>query len=277
MGITYERCELAWAKRRGKDWKAVQRDCRLTMDGDDFIIKYHGWYAGRGTGVSREEGLPLMRINRDDIVTILSDGRVEGCKQQITLPHRFTDLLNMSVFRNAALKNREHITRIYPTYGEHQPFFAGLQIDMKERKLLNPKQDISVVVNKKHVAEASQKTRTLRKLTMGMARMGAFDEFVRLRLTCKALPTYELEAVNFLDPTGNDAQQVFIAGLSSVDIPNLSYYNENGQWSQRTEAERIKILLDNAVQKGLELMRRYMYDTTEGAYVQMPVQQRNAR
>jgi hypothetical protein len=112
---------------------------------------------------------------------------------------------------------------------------------------------------------------------MGMARMGAFDEFVRLRLTWKALPTYELEAVNFLDPTGNDAQQVFIAGLSSVDIPNLSYYNENGQWSQRTEAERIKILLDNAVQKGLELMRRYMYDTTEGAYVQMPVQQRNAR
>lgn len=275
MSITYERCESAWAKRRGKDWKAVNRDCRITMDGDDFVVKYHGWYAGRGTGVSREEGLPLMRINRDDIVTILSDGRVEGCKQQITLPHRFTDLLNMSVFRNAALKNREHITRIYPTYGEHQPFFAGLQIDMKERKLLNPKQDISVVVNKKHVAEASQKTRTLRKLTMGMARMGAFSDLVEHRR--KTIPSLKLEDINLDEPTGDDARAIVAAGIHSVDMPPLSYYNENGQWTQRSVEEQRKILLDNAVQKGLELMRRYMYDTTEGAYVQMPVQQRNAR
>jgi len=167
MGITFKRCEELWARRRGKDWKAVERDCRMTKDGDDFVVKYHGWYAGRDTGVSQDEGLPLLRITPDDIVTILSSGEIKGWKQQTTIPNRFSRMLGMTVFRcSGTFKNREHSTRIHSHRGnwkDNKPFFAGLQIDMKTNTLLNPKQDISVVVSKKHVAEASQKTRTLRK------------------------------------------------------------------------------------------------------------------
>ena len=271
MGITFKRCEELWARRRGKDWKAVERDCRLTMDGDDFVITYHGWYDKKDGG---NKGTPLLRINRDDIVTILSSGEVKGWKQQMTLPNRFTSLLAMYVFRNSALKNREHTTRI-GLYGGHKPFFIGLQIDMRKRELLNPKEDLSVVVDKTAISEVSKKTRTLRKLTKGMARMGAFNDLTEHRRKWQTIPTPKFEDINLDEPTGDDARAIVVTGLHSCSLPPLSYYNENGQWTQRSAEEQAKMLLDSAVDKGLELMRRYLYDTTEGSYVKVPVKQRN--
>lgn len=279
MGITFKRCEELWARRRGKDWKAVQRDCRLTMDGDDFVVKYHGWYAKHNTGVSQTEGLPLLRINRDDIVTILASGEIENWKYQTTLPNRFSSLLGTGtyVYRNSQLKTREHRTRIqFRGQGEY-PFVAGLQIDMKERKILNPKEDLTVVVSKTAVSEASHKTQTLRKLTKGMARMGAFSDLTEHRRKWQTIPSPKFEDINLDEPTGDDARAIVVAGLHSVHMPPLSYWNDAGQWTQRSIEEQKKMLLDNAVDKGLELMRRYLYDTTEGSYVKVPAKQRNAR
>ena len=86
MGITFKRCEELWARRRGKDWKAVQRDCRITMDGDDFVITYHGWY-DKKDGVAK--GTPLLRINRDDIDADLpgSQSRTDSRAQRDGLDH----------------------------------------------------------------------------------------------------------------------------------------------------------------------------------------------
>lgn len=279
MGITYERCEKAWDRRRkGSNWKAVERDCKLTRDGDDFVVKYHGWYAGRGTGVSKTEGLPLLRINRDDIVTVLSSGEVQHWKQQTTLPNRFSSMLGMNVFRTAALRNREHITRIVPekhNWGDHKPFFAGLQINMKTKQLVNPKEDVSIVVDKTAVKTVSDKTRTLRMLVRGMARMGAFKDLTEHRRSWQTTPSPKFENINLDEPTGDDARAIVIAGLHSVHMPPLSYYNTAGQWVQRSTEEQTKMLLDSAVSKGLELFRRYLYDTTEGSYVKVPAKQRN--
>lgn len=279
MGITFKRCEELWARRKGKDWKAVQRDCRLTMDGDDFVVKYHGWYAKRGTGVSQTEGIPLLRINRDDIVTILASGEIEDWKYQTTLPNRFSSLLGTGtyVYRNSQLKTREHRTRIqFRGQGEY-PFVAGLQIDMKERKILNPKEDLTVVVSKTAISEASRKTQTLRKLTKGMARMGAFSDLTEHRRKWQTIPSPKFEDINLDEPTGDDARAIVVAGLHSVHMPPLSYWNDAGQWTQRSVEEQKKMLLDNAVDKGLELMRRYLYDTTEGSYVKVPAKQRTTR
>lgn len=282
MGITYVRCEELWARRRGKDWKAVERDCRLTRDGADFIVKYHGWYAGRGTGFSQDEGLPLLRINPEDIVTILSSGEVELCKYQTTIPNRFSRMLGMSVFRSSGtFKNREHITRILGRRGnwaDNKPFFAGLQIDMKTNKLLNPKEDLTVVVAKDALKEVVAKTRLIRKLMMGMARMGAFDDLVERRQQYRFmdLPDLASDPINLDDPTGDDARRVMQLGLGQTDVPNLSYYGgSNGStWTTRSTQEQLELLRDNAVQKGLELLRRHMYKL-ENAYVKVPVRQRN--
>ena len=265
MAITYKRCEDVWARRRGKDWKAVNRDCRLTMDGDDFIVTYNGWYKR----LEDKSGIPLLRITRDNIVTVLSDGQVSGCKQQTTIPNRFTELLGRAVYRSVRdYKNREYITRI-----GGEPFFAGLQIDMKTNKLLNPKQDMSIVVDKAVVAEAVRRVKTLRKLTKGMARMGAFNDLVVHRLSWQTPPQPKFDSINMDEPTAEDARAVVIVGLHSVDTPNLSYWKD-GTWTQRSSQEQAQVLLDSAVNKGLELLRRYIYDTTENAYVKVPAKQR---
>lgn len=265
MAITYKRCEDAWARRRGKNWKAIQRDCRLTMDGDDFIVTYNGWYKR----FEDKSGIPLLRITRDNIVTVLSDGQVSSCLYQTTVPNRFTELLGRAVYRSSRdYKNREHITRI-----GGEPFFAGLQIDMKTNKLLNPKQDMSIVVDKAVVSEAVRRIKTLRKLTKGMARMGAFEDLVTHRLKYQTPPQPKFEDINTDEPTGEDARAVVIAGLHSVDTPSLSYW-KNGTWTQRSSQEQAQVLLDSAVNKGLELLRRYIYDTTENAYVKVPAKQR---
>ena len=280
MGISYKRCEDVWQRRRGKDWKAVERDCRMTKDGDDFVVKYHGWYAGRDTGVSQDEGLPLLRITPDDIVTILSSGEIEGWKQQTTIPNRFSRMLEMNVFRSSdTYKNREYITRIDSRRGnwkDNKPFFAGLQIDMKTNTLLNPKEDLTVVVKKSAIKDAVAKTRLIRKLTMGMARLGAFDDLVQRRREYKNIDSPDLasDPINLDEPTGNDAIKVVQLGLNSTQVPSLSHWDGN-TYKQRSPEEHLQLLRGNAVQKGLSLLRTHMYKL-ENAYVKVPARQKSA-
>lgn len=280
MGINYKRCEDVWQRRRGKDWKAVELDCRMTKDGDDFVIKYHGWYAGRDTGVSQQEGLPLLRITPDDIVTVLSSGEIEGWKQQTTIPNRFSSMLGMNVFRSSGtFKNREHITRIHSHRGnwkDNKPFFAGLQIDMKTNTLLNPKEDLTVVVKKSAIKDAVAKTRLIRKLTMGMARLGAFDDLVerKRQYADGGRPDLESDPINLDEPTGDDAIKVIQLGLNSTNLPDSSYWNGN-VYVKRSSEEQLQLLRNNAVQKGLSLLRLHMYKS-ENAYVKVPVRQRSA-
>jgi hypothetical protein len=278
MAINYKRCEEIWQRRRGKNWKAVERDCRMTKDGDDFIVKYHGWYAGRDTGVSQQEGLPLLRITPDDIITILSSGEIKGWKQQTTIPNRFSRMLEMNVFRSSgAYKKREHITRIYSKRGnwvDSKPFFVGLQIDIKTNTLLNPKEDLTVVIEKSAVKNAVAKTRLIRKLTMGMARLGAFDDLVARRHKYKEIPDFKNDSINLDEPTGDDAIKVMQLGLSATQIPHSSYWDGN-TYVQRSSEEQMQILKDNAVQKGLSLLRTHMYKS-ENAYVKVPVRQKSA-
>jgi hypothetical protein len=252
----------------------------MTKDGDDFVVKYHGWYAGRGTGVSVEEGLPLLRITPDDIVTVLSSGEIEGCKQQTTIPNRFSRMLEMNVFRSSGTyKNREHITRILSHRGnwaDNKPFFAGLQIDMKTNTLLNPKEDLTVVVAKSAVKDAVAKTRLIRKLTMGMARLGAFDDLLarKRQYAHIELPDFESDPINFDEPTGDDAIKVIQLGLNSTNVPHSSYWDGN-DYKLRSHEEQMQVLKDNAVQKGLSLLRTHMYKS-ENAYVKVPAKPRNA-
>ena len=280
MAISYKRCEDVWQRRRGKDWKTVERDCRMTKDGDDFVVKYHGWYAGRDTGVSQHEGLPLLRITPDDIVTILSSGEIKGWKQQTTIPNRFSRMLGMSVFRcSGTYKNREYITRIHSHRGnweDNKPFFAGLQIDMKTNTLLNPKEDLTVIVKKSAIKDAVAKTRLIRKLTMGMARLGAFDDLVQRRRQHIdiVIPDLASDPINFDEPTGDDAIKVMQLGLNSTNLPDSSYWNGN-TYVQRSSEEQLQLLRGNAVQKGLSLLRIHMYKS-ENAYVKMPVRQKSA-
>jgi hypothetical protein len=251
----------------------------MTKGGDDFVVKYHGWYAGRDTGVSQDEGLPLLRITPDDIVTILSSGEIEGWKQQTTIPNRFSRMLEMNVFRSSGTyKNREHITRIDSRRGnwkDNKPFFAGLQIDMKTNTLLNPKEDLTVIVAKDAVKDAVAKTRLIRKLTMGMARLGAFDDLVARRRQYMdiAIPDLASDPINLDEPTGDDAIKVMQLGLKSTNLPDSSYWNGN-TYVQRSSEEQLQLMRNNAVQKGLSLLRIHMYKS-ENAYVKVPAKPRS--
>jgi hypothetical protein len=93
------------------------------------------------------------------------------------------------------------------------------------------------------------------------------------RLKWQTPPQPKFEDINIDNPTGEDARAVAIVGLHSVDTPNLSYWKD-GVWAQRSTQEQGKILLDNAVQKGLKLLRKHIYETTENAYVKVPAKQR---
>lgn len=277
--MTYKNCELLWAKRRGKDWKAVERDCRLTKDGDDFIIKYHGWYAGRGTGASVEEGLPLLRINPDDIATVLSSGEIEGCKQQITIPNRFTDILRMSVYRSAGTyKNREHCTRIGYN-GKSHPFFVGLMINLRTRELVNPKVDVNIVVDRTLVAKVSKDLTQLKKLVTACSRMGSFDDITneliqRRWRTAEYTDMRDVGDINVDNPDFEDARSTYYHGLYAMRMPGTSIWTDGRGWKEIDPTQYKQMVTATAVKKGLELVRRYKYDTTENAYVKVPAKPR---
>ena len=110
---------------------------------------------------------------------------------------------------------------------------------------------------------------------MGMARLGAFDDLIQLRNQYKKIDKPDLvsDPINFDEPTGDDAIKVIQLGLNSTEIPHSSYWNGNA-YTLRSFEEQMQILKDNAVQKGLLLLRIQMYKS-ENAYVKAPVRQKS--
>ena len=113
---------------------------------------------------------------------------------------------------------------------------------------------MGLITNDKLILD-NEKYVKLVELTKGMARMGAFDDLVRHRMKHKTPPQPKFSDINLDDLKGDDARAVVIAGLHSVEIPNLSFYRD-GTWSKRNAKEQHEELLFRAAMKGLVLFRK---------------------
>lgn len=119
-----------------------------------------------------------------------------------------------------------------------------------------------------------EQTKEIEALTKGMARMGAFDDLVKHRMKYKTPPQPKFSDINLDDLKSDDARMVVIAGLHNVPTPNMSYFKD-GTWEQRTAEQQRKVLLDTAVEKGLDLFRKELRKNMEDGYVKMPAKPRN--
>jgi hypothetical protein len=162
-----------------------------------------------------------------------------------------------------------------PTNGtqskENIPFSTGMQFRMDSdglpTELITVAPDTKVLVKPEAIQQAKADTKIIRLLLRGMVRLGAFDQYVQERLNRqwyvdqpKRTP---LSDINYKTPLGSDAEALFLLGLDKASTPDTSCY-VNNNWVQRKPEERHAILVDNAIEHGMKMLRRHIYEITDG-------------
>jgi len=274
MPATYKRLKEIFDKRRkGYTYKATNRDCRVTQDGDDFIVTYHGWY----TRYNNNLGIPLVRVTPTNLLTTLTNTRRGESDEKycVTLQNRMSLMLGRLVSsdkRNHG--NYEHYVRMSDGtnyYNANLPFHEGMQLQMDDDgKIIDIpviKDDIKMVINKEITQRVKADTAVLRKLVKGMARMGAFDVQIHARANGKVLALEEDVKIDPQNPTGSDAEHIFMRGLNSSYAPHSGYVD--GTWTSFPIEMRVLSLRDKAISNGLKWMRTELYTKEPSAYIKV--------
>lgn len=151
------------------------------------------------------------------------------------------------------------------------PFSTGMQFRMDANgdptELLKVEQDIKVLVKPEAVQQAKADTKVIRLLLRGMVRLGVFDQYVKERIDRRSYVNQperiKIQDVNYKVPMGSDAEAVFLLGLDKANTPDRSTY-VNDQWVQRTPEQLHTILVDNAIDHGMKMLRRHIYESNDG-------------
>jgi hypothetical protein len=134
-------------------------------------------------------------------------------------------------------------------------------------ELITVEEDIKLLVKNEAIQQAKADTKLIRVLIRGMARLGVFDQQIQDKLDRvwhhSARREINLAEVNYKTPLGSDAESVFLIGLEKSTAPDKTTY-VGGTWAKRSEEERRAMLIDNALENGMKLLRRYIYETTDG-------------
>jgi hypothetical protein len=131
------------------------------------------------------------------------------------------------------------------------------------------------VADRKTVKSPEMKTQmskeldTLRKVVIGMARMGAFDDVIlnKINRQYHSQSVRSIDEVNIEDPTAEDALAVFVSGLRNADASHYSW--RSGTYNKISTEELTQSLRKKAVTNGLSHLREYLYRTRNG-YTQVP-------
>jgi hypothetical protein len=292
MGWNWQMYETQWKrKRKNSDNKRMFRDCDLIKQDDgsfNIYWAYNIWERDEVTGkvkTVRGKRKPLAHITQDNVLTITFDQI--PC---LTSMKRLRYIIGLEVYGDSAHhKTSVHKTRVSATAwcGRHQtpmpwspstdswraniPFSTGMQFRMDSNghptELLKVEEDIKVLVKPEAIQQAKADTKIIRLLLRGMVRLGAFDHHIDERIDRKwsvdQPKRTPLKDVNYKVPMGSDAEAIFLLGLDKANVPDRSTYVGN-QWVQRKPEEVRAIFIDNALEHGMKLLRRHIYETTDG-------------
>jgi hypothetical protein len=290
MGWNWQQYEEQWKrKRKNSDCKRMWRDCDLIKQDDgsfNIYWAYNIWERDEATGNAktvRGERKPLAHITQDNVLTITF--KQIPC---LTSMKRLSHIIGMEVYGDSAHhKTSVHKTRVAGmSFGGSRvmpwapstdywksniPFSTGMQFRMDANgdptELLKVEQDIKVLVKPEAVQQAKADTKIIRLLLRGMVRLGVFDQHIQDKLDRvwhhSARRVIKIEEVNYKTPLGSDAESVFLLGLEKSSPPDRSAY-VNDQWVQRTNEQRYALLVDNAIDNGMKMLRRHIYETNDG-------------
>lgn len=273
MALTYKRCLEFWAKRRGKDWKKVERDLVMRQQPDGvFHLTMKGWRYKPGEGYTKGEW-PFCSVTKDDILTVLLDHR---CDQ--TEASRLSSAIGCPVYLDATTyRNHEFTVRVH--IGKQSmplPYTPGAQFKVYDEELkrepdyLNPPTDVKLVKDKDMSQQLKRELDTIRKLTIGMARMGSFDSVEHSFLKggrWGVKSEINVENINYAEPTAEDAKALFALGVQSVEIGRY-YYTGQG-YTQRSDEEMLLELRKRAAANGIKKLREHLYEQRNG-FVKIP-------
>jgi hypothetical protein len=292
MGWNWQQYEEQWKrKRKNSDNKRMWRDCDLVKQDDgsfNIYWAYNVWERDEATGKGktvRGERKPLAHITQDNVLTITFQ-RIP-C---LTSMKRLSHIIGMEVYGDSAHhKTSVHKTRVSATaWRERQqtpmpwspstdswraniPFSTGMQFRMDNdgypTELLKVEQDTKVLVKPEAVQQAKADTKVIRLLLRGMVRLGVFDQHIQERLnrqwSVNQPERIKIQDVNYKVPMGSDAEAVFLLGLDKANTPDRSCYVDD-KWIQRTPEQLHTILVDNAIDHGMKMLRRHIYETNDG-------------
>jgi hypothetical protein len=249
---------LYGTRRKSKDYKLIFRSCHLRLEGYDFAIRHR-----------RNEDL-VFTISPSNWVTLHGDGKNMTNRNLMSLGIGDTPIYSdMSAHRN-----KVHTTRLHAN-GKSNPYAPGIQVKLHHGQAIeftNFPVDMSRVVTNEAKNAVKDETTKIRKLTKVMARMGVFDKIAH-----GALGNWwkggirSVEGINYKDPVGSDAENLFRVGICHCNPPNHSDH-VNGVWTRLSEEQRVAIYKKRAVEAGLRALRKHIYSTKEGSYVHIPVQ-----
>jgi hypothetical protein len=221
---TYSQLEDIWnTRRKSNDYKPLDkhglRNCVLhySESGKHFYIEFH-----------RNR---IVSIYPDNVMTLHSSGWYDSP----TTRERIWCIAQVSITSDRKTVGLDATTRV-----NGLPFSA----DMKFRNgtCLNPEVCVDRItrLQKWAVARASKDLKTLRTLSLTMARCGMFEK------TNRNLHHLRPHELSLTEPTGDDAQKVYEHGRASIS------------WN-RTDTD--------FVEAGLKRLREWLYKDYPNAYV----------
>lgn len=263
MALDYKRAESIWAQKRMKEYKPMMLDLRLRkLEDGSFTVHRAGsaWSNGKW---SKDE-YPFAKLTPDNMLTVLVEGRPTQ-----TEANRLSELLGCTVHLNAnRYRGYESTVRVLSVglIKSSIPYHTGLMFDMTPRGpvCVNPVADRKTIKSPEMKAQMSKELDTLRKLTIGMTRMGVFDDIIRDKIQHRytrvtALPLAQVDAA---DPSADHAMAVVLSGLNSAD--STAYQWVNGTYVKYSEDELIQMLRKKAITNGFRHLRDYLYNARHG-------------
>lgn len=294
MGLNWQDYENAWKhKRKNSDNKRIFRDCDLVKNEDEsFSIywAYNMWGnidpATNKRIPKRAERKPLAHITKDNVLTTLFDRTL--C---LTSMKRLSYMIGLEVFSDTThFKTNVHKVRVSAVawrdrektlmpwapstcyWRSNIPYSAGMQFRMDKdgypTELLKSELDVKVLVKKEAIQKARADTKLIGVLMRSMIRLGVFDKHIDGALDGKynwSTPkaNQEIQNVNYKEPTGEDAQTLFLVGLNKTNRPDLSTY-VNNVWAQVPRETRRATFVSRIIDNSMEMLRRHIYETTDG-------------
>lgn len=284
MTVSYREVHSFYeARRKNTTHRTMKRDVRVSMQGDnlllDFITMKYEHDKVNNKWIRVPHLTPMAMLSPDNILTLTAP--VEKVNQ--TMAKRFTFLLGTYVNSDATnyrnYKTRLRIRADYIGYRATIPYHQGQQWSLRPNlRCLNPEPDIKIAINKSVAKDTKDKTATIRKLVKTMARVGAFDSLIGSFIEDRHKFSYgqyktKLENINLADPSAEDAEALFTFGLLSMNRISTHFWASGaGGYTKRDINEVLAEYRDRAAERGMQVLRKFLYGAQE-SYIEKVVEQ----
>lgn len=287
-------------RSKRKDYRTALRDVRLRRDGDTLTFHYSNNWERKQKKQDCE--VLLATLTPDNVLTFHINFKTrEGVFDNITICNRIHELCGVLIGSNrSGHRNKESSIRLYTaewktreliptepggrTYEHYAvpryswsdktqiPYNPGLSFRLHPAtgeitELLHAEPDRAYRVKPQIMKDVKADTAVLRKLVMTMARIGSFDGHMERKIEQSGWfsTDTELNDVNYKDPTGKDAEIVFLTGLSMAVLPDRHVWEPAlRRYIKISTHERLQKLRARAVENGMKALRKHLYATQDG-------------